>query len=161
MSYMKNHLFDSIDNIGRAFENVNYITSPHIATTVYLSYHLDKPLLIEGPAGVGKTELAKKTAEMMGVPLIRLQCYEGLDESKALYEWKYGKQLLYTQILKDKLNDLTGGMSLEESIKTLHRFDDIFFSNHFLDPRPLLSALQQENGCVLLVERNRQSRRGI
>lgn len=152
MSYRQNHLFDSIEAIGRAFEKVNYLTSPHIATTLYLAYHLDKPVLVEGPAGVGKTELAKKTAEMLDVPLIRLQCYEGLDESKALYEWKYGKQLLYTQILKDKLNDLTGGKSLEDSIKTLHRFDDIFFTDHFLDPRPLLSALQQENGCVLLVD---------
>ena len=152
MSYRQNQLFNSIETLGHAFENVNYLTSPHIATTVYLSYHLDKPLLVEGPAGVGKTELAKKTAEMLDVPLIRLQCYEGLDESKALYEWKYGKQLLYTQILKDKLNDLTGGKSLEDSIKALHRFDDIFFTDHFLEPRPLLSALQQENGCVLLID---------
>lgn len=152
MNYRENHLFDSIETIGHAFEKVNYITHPHIATTLFLAYHLDKPLLVEGPAGVGKTELAKKTAEMLGVPLIRLQCYEGLDESKALYEWKYGKQLLYTQILKDKLNELTGGKSLEDSIKTLHRFDDIFFTDHFLDPRPLLSALQQEHGCVLLVD---------
>lgn len=152
MSYQRKHLFDSMETLGSAYEAVDYLTSPHIATTVYLSYHLEKPLLIEGPAGVGKTELAKKTAQMLGVPLIRLQCYEGLDESKALYEWKYGKQLLYTQILKDKLNDLTGGMSLGDAITTLHRFDDIFFSDHFLDPRPLLAALQQENGCVLLVD---------
>lgn len=152
MSYQMKHLFDSIETTSTAFEKVDYLTSQHIATTVYLSFHLDKPLLIEGPAGVGKTELAKKTAEMLGVPLIRLQCYEGLDESKALYEWKYGKQLLYTQILKDKLNDLAGGLSLEDSIKTLHRFDDIFFTDHFLEPRPLLLALQQENGCVLLVD---------
>lgn len=152
MSYRKNQLFDSIETIGHAFEKVDYLTSPHIATTLYLAFNLDKPLLVEGPAGVGKTELAKKTAEMLDVPLIRLQCYEGLDESKALYEWKYGKQLLYTQILKDKLNDLTGGKSLEDSIKALHRFDDIFFTDHFLEPRPLLSALQQENGCVLLID---------
>lgn len=152
MSYSRNFLFESIGTLDQAFEKVNYLTSPHIATTLYLAYHLDKPLLVEGPAGVGKTELAKKTAEILGVPLIRLQCYEGLDESKALYEWKYGKQLLYTQILKDKLNELTNGQSLEDSIKALHRFDDIFFTDHFLDPRPLLSALQQENGCVLLVD---------
>ena len=152
MSYRQNQLFHSIETIGQAFEKVNYLTSPHIATTLFLAYNLDKPLLVEGPAGVGKTELAKKTAEMLDVPLIRLQCYEGLDESKSLYEWKYGKQLLYTQILKDKLNDLTDGKSLEESIKALHRFDDIFFTDHFLEPRPLLSALQQENGCVLLID---------
>ena len=152
MGFKQEHLFKSIEMIREAYENANYISSPHIATTIYLSYHLEKPLLIEGPAGVGKTELAKKTAEILNVPLIRLQCYEGLDESKALYEWKYGKQLLYTQILRDKLNELTGGLSLQESIQAVHRFDDIFFNDHFLAPRPLLSALQQENGCVMLVD---------
>ena len=152
MSYLNYYLFDSVKTIIHDFEKVDYLTSNHIATTLFLAYHLDKPLLVEGPAGVGKTELAKKTAEMLGVPLIRLQCYEGLDESKALYEWKYGKQLLYTQILKDKLNELTGGKSLADSIRSLHQFDDIFFTDHFLEPRPLLSALQQENGCVLLVD---------
>jgi len=87
------------------------------------------------------------------VPLIRLQCYEGLDESKALYEWKYGKQLLYTQILKDKLNDiLDGADGLAASMNKLHQQDDIFFSRHFLEPRPLLMALQQEEGAILLVD---------
>ncbi|MCX5850497.1 MAG: MoxR family ATPase [Deltaproteobacteria bacterium] len=146
------HIYDSIETIEHGFRSVGYLTSRHIATTLYLAYHLGKPLLVEGPAGVGKTELAKKAAEGLGLMLIRLQCYEGLDESKALYEWKYGKQLLYTQILKDKLNDLTGGKSLEESIEALHRYDDIFFTEHFLEPRPLLAALQQEKGCVLLID---------
>ena len=146
------HIYDSIETIEHGFRSVGYLTSRHIATTLYLAYHLGKPLLVEGPAGVGKTELAKKAAEGLGLMLIRLQCYEGLDESKALYEWKYGKQLLYTQILKDKLNDLTGGKSLEESIEALHRYDDIFFTEHFLEPRPLLTSLQQEKGCVLLID---------
>lgn len=89
----------------------------------------------------------------MGVPLIRLQCYEGLDESKALYEWKYGKQLLYTQLLKDKLNRIIEGeTSLAESIDKLHQYDDIFFSPQFLEPRPLLKALQEKDGAVLLVD---------
>jgi MoxR-like ATPase len=110
-------------------------------------------VLVEGPAGVGKTELAKAAAAFMGVPLIRLQCYEGLDESKALYEWKYGKQLLYTQLLKDKLDRIIEGeTSLAESIDKLHQYDDIFFSPQFLEPRPLLKALQEKDGAVLLID---------
>ena len=90
----------SVESIRKTFEQHRYICSNQIATAVYLAYHLKKPVLIEGPPGVGKTELAKTTATMFGLPLIRLQCYEGLDEAKALYEWKYGKQLLYTQVLE-------------------------------------------------------------
>ena len=105
-----------------------------IATAVYLAYHLRKPVLIEGPPGVGKTELAKTTAEMFDLPLIRLQCYEGLDEAKALYEWKYGKQLLYTQVLKQTLDEvLQGAKGFAESVKRLHEFGDIFFSEEFLE----------------------------
>ena len=145
--------FADIRNIQIGFEQAGYICSEQVATTLYLSYHLDKPVLVEGPAGVGKTELAKITATYLGIPLIRLQCYEGLDESKALYEWKYGKQLLYTQILKDKLNDLLKGTEgLNESMSRLHQYDDIFFSSHFLESRPLLKALQQQGGAVLLVD---------
>jgi MoxR-like ATPase len=145
--------FDSIGRIQKGFEGTGYICSRQIATTLYLAFHLDKPVLVEGPAGVGKTELAKASATFLGLPLIRLQCYEGLDESKALYEWKYGKQLLYTQILKDRLNDiLQGSGSLAESVSKLRQHDDIFFSPDFLEPRPLLKALQQEQGAVLLVD---------
>ena len=145
--------FASIEIIRKGFEGVGYICSQQIATTLYLAYHLDKPILVEGPAGVGKTELGKVTATYLGIPLIRLQCYEGLDESKALYEWKYGKQLLYTQILKDKLSDvLKGAEGLAASMSKLHQYDDIFFSTHFLEPRPLLNALLQKEGAVLLVD---------
>ncbi|MCD4717174.1 MAG: MoxR family ATPase [Desulfobacterales bacterium] len=135
------------------FEEAGYVCSKQIAATLYLAYHLDKPILVEGPAGVGKTELAKIAATYLDLPLIRLQCYEGLDESKALYEWKYGKQLLYTQILKDKLSDvLKGADGLSASMSRLHQYDDIFFSNHFLEPRPLLNAILQKEGSVLLVD---------
>ena len=145
--------FASQEIIREGFEGTGYICSRQITTTLYLAYHLNKPILIEGPAGVGKTELGKTTAQYLGLPLIRLQCYEGLDESKALYEWKYGKQLLYTQILKDKLNDvLSGAEGLSQSMAKLHQYDDIFFSTHFLEPRPLLTALQQKEGAVLLVD---------
>jgi MoxR-like ATPase len=145
--------FASIDVLARRFATVDYIASSQIATTVYLAVNLEKPVLVEGPAGVGKTELAKAMARILEVPLIRLQCYEGLDESKALYEWKYGKQLLYTQLLKDKLGEIMAGASgLAASMDRLHAHDDLFFSEHFLEPRPLYQALHQPRGCVLLID---------
>ncbi len=143
----------SVDAIRDEFEQHRYICSDQIATAVYIAYHLRKPILIEGPPGVGKTELAKTTAEMFALPLIRLQCYEGLDEAKAIYEWKYGKQLLYTQVLKETLDEvLQGAQGFAQSISRLHEFGDIFFSEEFLEPRPLLKALKEENGCVLLID---------
>ncbi|MGE4617627.1 MAG: MoxR family ATPase, partial [Gammaproteobacteria bacterium] len=130
-----------------------YIASDAIATAVYLAQALSKPVLVEGPPGVGKTELANATARLLEKPLIRLQCYEGLDEAKALYEWKYGKQLLYTQVLKEKLGDLMAGTkSLTASIERLHEFDDTFFNEEFLEPRPLLKALWAKDGAVLLID---------
>ena len=143
----------SIDEIERGFESFGYICSTQIATAVFLAFQLRKPILVEGPPGVGKTELAKTTAQLLDVPLIRLQCYEGLDEAKALYEWKYGKQLLYTQVLKEKLGDLLqGAQGLAESVEKLHQFGDIFYSPDFLEPRPLLKALQHDEGAVMLID---------
>ncbi len=153
MKALNEQVFSSVKSIQQGFKDVEYICSKHIATTLYVAYNLEKPVLVEGPAGVGKTDLAQRAAAVLHLPLIRLQCYEGLDESKAIYEWKYGKQLLYTQILKEKLNDIIKGTdSLAESIEALHKYDDIFFSYEFLEPRPLLMALQQSGGAVLLID---------
>ena len=144
---------DSVSSIKEHFERHRYICSDEIATAGFLAYKLKKPVLIEGPPGVGKTELAKTASEMFTLPLVRLQCYEGLDESKAIYEWKYGKQLLYTQVLKEALDEvLQGAKGFSQSVAKLHEFGDIFFSNEFLEPRPLLKAIREENGCVLLID---------
>ena len=143
----------AIDAVRAGLAGTGYICGDSIATAVYLAKCLDKPMLIEGPPGVGKTELANATAEYLDKPLIRMQCYEGLDEAKALYEWKYGKQLLYTQVLKEKLGDLMqGATGLQASMDRLHEFDDTFFNEEFLEPRPLLKALWEEEGAVLLID---------
>src|SRR6266852_2086312 len=146
-------MFSSIQDVIDRFAKHNYICSRRIATVVYLASHLEKPILVEGPAGVGKTELAKVLASALGHPLIRLQCYEGLDEAKALYEWEYAKQLLYTQILKDKISEVIGSArSLREAVDKIASEDDVFFSDRFILPRPLLRAITSEAPCVLLID---------
>ena len=143
----------SIEAVEAGLAAQGYIASRQIATAVYLSQAIEKPILVEGPAGVGKTELAKAIAAWRGLKMIRLQCYEGLDEAKALYEWKYAKQLLYTQILKDKLGEvLSGAATLHAALDQLHDFGDVFFSRDFVEPRPLLQAMLEPQGCVLLID---------
>ncbi len=143
----------SIEAVTAALAGVGYIASRQVATALYLAHHLRKPVLIEGPAGVGKTDLAVSAARCLGHALLRLQCYEGLDESRALYEWKYGKQLLYTQILKEKIGQLVDSAdSLPSAFAKLAGFQDLFFSRDFLQPRPLLQAMEQPGGSVLLID---------
>ena len=147
------HPFDSVPAATQSLEAVGYLPSPEIATSVFLADRMDKPLLVEGPAGVGKTELARALAQASGRELIRLQCYEGLDEAKALYEWEYAKQLLYTQLLKDKIGEaLQGAATLAEAADRISRSDAVFFSERFLLPRPILRALLSERPAVLLVD---------
>ena len=145
--------YNSPDELKIALGDQKYIASQEIATILYLSQQLSKPLLVEGPAGVGKTELAKAVAGATGRQLIRLQCYEGLDESKALYEWEYAKQLLYTQLLRDKLQDsLAGAHTLADAADRLADEEDVFFSMRFLLQRPLLKAILSDEPAVLLID---------
>ena len=145
--------FTSVSQVAELFDEQGYICGPEITTPVFLMDQLGKPLLVEGPPGVGKTEIAKTLSGALKRRLIRLQCYEGLDESKALYEWEYTKQLLYTQMLKDRIGDLlVGTTTLSEAVEALDRQDSAFFSQHFLLPRPLLEAILSPEPVVLLID---------
>lgn len=145
--------FKNVDQVTSALKKADYICSKSIATVVYLAQATQKPVLVEGPAGVGKTELSKAVARSLQRPLIRLQCYEGLDESKALYEWEYAKQLLYTQMVKDKIDDvISGANSLSDAVDRIASQEDAFFSERFIQPRPLLQAIVAPHPVVLLVD---------
>jgi MoxR-like ATPase len=140
-------------SISARFAESGFICAPEVATSLFLADALGKPLLLEGPPGVGKTEIAKLWATYHDAELIRLQCYEGLDEAKALYEWSYGKQMLYAQLLRDKTGDvLAGAPDLGSAIAILRDEADGFFSRDFLLPRPLLAAILAKTPVVLLID---------
>jgi MoxR-like ATPase len=146
-------MFETVDKVCRALAEHQYIASDEIATVIFLAEKLGKPVLAEGPAGVGKTELSKAWAAVTDRDLVRLQCYEGLDESKALYEWEYAKQMLYTQLLRDKLSSLLAdAQTLSEAADRLATEEDVFFSERFLLERPLLRAINSEQPTVLLID---------
>jgi MoxR-like ATPase len=146
-------MFKSVEDVIQQLSDQEYLCDKQIATVVFLAQQLDKPVLVEGPAGVGKTELAKVVAKALGREMIRLQCYEGLDEAKALYEWEYSKQLLYTQILKDKVSEtIAGAGSLAEAAARVGAEDSVFFSERFIVPRPLMQAISSEKPALLLID---------
>jgi len=141
------------DSIAEAFARDGFVCTGDVATTLFLAESLVKPVLLEGPPGVGKTEIGKQWASFHGAELVRLQCYEGLDEAKALYEWSYGKQILYAQLLREKTRDaIEGAADLSEAIRILSGQADEFFSRRFLQERPLLRAITARNPVVLLID---------
>ncbi|MDA3896104.1 MAG: MoxR family ATPase [Desulfobacteraceae bacterium] len=145
--------FESVEDVQQKLESVDYIPSREIATIVYLAVATQKPILVEGPAGGGKTELARAIARCLNLRKIRLQCYEGLDEAKALYEWEYAKQLLYTQMIKEKINDLiSASSSISEAVDKIAEQENAFFSERFLLARPLLQAITSDDQVVLLID---------
>ena len=145
--------FLSIGDVVSRFTAAGYISDRRLATTVFLVTQLNKPVLLEGPAGVGKTELAKALAAVTGRRLLRLQCYEGQDETRALYEWDYGKQLLYTQMLREKINEIIADApDIRAAVERIKGHDAVFFSDHFLVARPLLDAIRGETPAVLLID---------
>jgi MoxR-like ATPase len=145
-------VFDGIDDVQARLAEQRYVCDRRVATVVFLAAKIGKPILVEGPAGVGKTELAKVLGQALDTELIRLQCYEGLDEAKALYEWEYGKQLLYTQVLREKIGELLAPVAdLHDAAELLRGQDDVFFSESFLVERPILRAIRSERAPVLLI----------
>lgn len=145
--------FKDVEDVLERLGGACYVASKEIATVVFLADATGKPILVEGPAGVGKTELVRSASEALGRELIRLQCYEGLDESKALYEWEYSKQLLYTQMLREKIGDIiTDAVTLGEAVNRIADQEDAFFSRRFIQPRPLLRAILSPEPVVLLID---------
>ncbi|MCD6527454.1 MAG: MoxR family ATPase [Desulfuromonas sp.] len=140
-------------NIKECLRAGGYIADEAIATAVFLALRMEKPILIEGPPGVGKTGLAKTLSEALDFPLVRLQCYEGIDEGKALYDWEYGKQLLYTQMLRTQLDNRVGAASsLSDAVEVLADEESLFFSQNFLLQRPILRSFLSEKRSVLLID---------
>jgi MoxR-like ATPase len=143
----------SPSELQKALRGASYLADERLALVVWLALRLERPLLVEGPAGVGKTDLARALGDGLGRELVRLQCYEGLDEAKALYEWDYAKQMLYTQLLREAVGAQTAGAtSLADAADRVAGADAAFFSRRFLVERPLLRALTSDQPVVMLLD---------
>ncbi|MBL9027468.1 MAG: MoxR family ATPase [Myxococcales bacterium] len=143
----------SAPELTRALRESGYVCDAAVAVALQLGLALGRPLLVEGPAGVGKTDLARSAAAALGRPLVRLQCYEGLDEAKALYEWDYAKQMLYTQLVRGSLERLTAAATtVAEAVAAVSASEASFFDRRFLLARPLLAALESDSPVVLLID---------
>jgi len=141
------------DELRAQLARAGYLADDRLALVAFLAITLERPLLVEGPAGVGKTDLARALAQALSRSLVRLQCYEGLDEAKALYEWDYAKQMLYTQLLRDTVSAQTAGATtVAEAADRVAGADAAFFSRRFLVERPLLQALTSEQPVVMLID---------
>jgi len=148
---MQPHL--DLPSLQQKLSSAGYLADDRLALVSWLGLELQRPLLVEGPAGVGKTDLARALAEALSRELVRLQCYEGLDEAKALYEWDYAKQMLYTQLLREAVATQTAGAkSLAEAADLVAGADAAFFSRRFLVERPLLRALTSDKPVVMLID---------
>src|SRR4051794_25753271 len=145
------HAFASATDVADRLRSVGYLPDDRIAATVFLGGRLEKPVLVEGPAGTGKTELAKSVAALTGARLVRLQCYEGLDEAKALYEWDYRKQLLRIQA-GAQAGSAAGSATGSAQGEGWEAVEDDIFGEHYLLTRPLLEAIRSEEPVVLLID---------
>jgi len=151
--FHKSRMFTSADDVSARLSAQGYLPSREIAIAVFLADRLEKPILVEGPAGVGKTDLARAFAAAADRELVRLQCYEGLDEAKAIYEWEYAKQLLYTQLLRERVAErIASAGSLAEAADLISAEGNVFFSERFLLPRAVLRAISSERPALLLVD---------
>jgi len=138
--------------LSAALGGARYLCDQATALSLWLALRMERPLMLEGPAGVGKTDLARAAAQALGRPLVRLQCYEGLDEAKALYEWDYAKQMLYTQLLRDAIATETQGATIAGAAQIVAKSEASFFTEHFLLSRPLLAAIRNDAPVVLLID---------
>ena len=138
--------------LGKSPRQASYVAAPRVALTLFLAERLGRPVLVEGPAGVGKTDLARATAAVLGAELVSLQCYEGLDASQVLYEWDYGKQIVTTQLLRDRLASETAEGSLGDAAAKVAEVESLLFSERYLLERPVLRALRSKTRSVLLID---------